>query len=112
MRKTMMMVALAFAFTGCAVQKVASPIGGSRSDGTVRMGYTVGLFEKPVVDWNQAARTAAQRCAAWGYSDAQAFGSTTSRCIGTDYNGACNMWQVEAEFQCMGQPEATSRAEQ
>lgn len=102
-------LAACVAFSGCAVQKVAVPMGGSRSDGTIRLGYRVAMFEKPVVDWNAAEATARQRCAAWGYSDAQAFGGSSSKCVSWDFNGACNTWEVAVEYQCTGQPEAVAQ---
>ena len=40
--------------SGCATQKQMTPMGGSKADGTVRMGYNFGMFEKPVVDLNSA----------------------------------------------------------
>ena len=106
--KSMMIAACAatVALSGCAVQKTLTPIGGSRSDGIVRMAFTVGMFEKPVVNGAQAAATARQRCAAWGYSDAEPFGGQTTQCINGTYQG-CNQWQVTVEYQCTGKPEAT-----
>jgi len=106
--KLLAAVAAALALSGCAVQKVMTPVGGSRSDGTVKLAYTYGLFEKPVIDPAAANASARQRCAAWGYSDAEAFGGAMTQCVNTDYNGACNQWQVTVEFQCTGQPEATA----
>src|SRR5947208_8803804 len=56
---------------GCSVPKVPVPTGGSRADGTVRLAYEYGLFEVPQVDWVSARGTAAERCRAWGYTDAE-----------------------------------------
>src|SRR5687767_9964040 len=94
------------ALWGCAVQKVMTPIGGSRSDGVVRLAFTYGMFENPKVDYGQAQTAARQRCAAWGYSDAEAFGGQSTQCTNGTYQG-CNQWQVTVEYQCTGQPEAT-----
>ena len=107
--KTNIIAALAAlaALQGCAVQKTLTPIGGSRADGVVRLGFTVSAFEKPVVDEQQAYRAAAQRCHAWGYSDAEAFGGRSVSCIDGGSYG-CNAWQVTVEYQCTGQPEAVS----
>lgn len=60
--------------SGCATQKQMVPMGGSKADGTVRMGFDYGLFEKPVLDKNQAIAAAEQRCKAWGYSGTEPFG--------------------------------------
>lgn len=97
--------AAAVALQGCAVQKTLTPIGGSRSDGVVRLAYTYGMFETPKIDSAQAWSAARQRCSAWGYSDAEAFGGQSTACINGTYQG-CNMWQVTVEYQCTGQPEA------
>lgn len=52
-------------------QKQLVPTGGSKSDGTVRMSYSYGMFESPVVDPQQGMNAAKARCAAWGYSGAE-----------------------------------------
>lgn len=110
--KLKMIVAAVAAVTmsGCAVQKTLTPTGGSRSDGVVRLSYTLNMFEKPVVDYAQAAYAARQRCAAWGYSDAESFGGETQDC--QQYNGYGNCVQalITVEYQCTGQPEATAPA--
>ena len=43
----------------CNRKKALVPTGGSRSDGTVRLSFEYGAFEKPHVDWDQATATAA-----------------------------------------------------
>lgn len=106
MYRVLAMIAVAVGLYGCAVQKVMTPIGGSRSDGTVRLAFTYGMFENPKVDHGQAAQAARQRCAAWGYSDAEAFGGSSTQCINSTYQG-CNQWQVTVDYQCTGQPDAT-----
>ena len=63
--RTAIILAVATAMSGCAVQKTLTPTGGSRSDGTVKLSYVVGAFEKPVVNYAQAQSAAMQRCAAW-----------------------------------------------
>ena len=87
---------------GCSVKKDMIPMGGSKADGTVRMGYTVGQFEKPVIDINQAATLAAQKCKTWGYEGAEAFGGQTSHCAQTDGWGTCVLANVSVEYQCTG----------
>jgi hypothetical protein len=100
----MTIAALAALMCGLRSTKGRHPIGGSRSDGVVRLAFTYGLFEQPKVDPNQAYRAAAQRCAAWGYSDAEAFVCVSTACINGTYQG-CNLWQATVEYQCTGQPE-------
>lgn len=91
---------------GCAVQKQLVPTGGSRSDGTVKMSYEVGAFEKAQLDPQQGARDAQQRCAAWGYTGAQPFGGGTRKCI-SGSGGDCYRWLVTVEYQCTGTPSAS-----
>ena len=91
---------------GCATQKIMVPTGGSRSDGTVKLSYQFGMFEKPQIDSNQALSSAKQRCSAWGYSGAEAFGGATQICINSS-GGGCNTWQVTVEYQCTGTPPAS-----
>lgn len=101
--KKMFVVAFAtFLLSGCAVKKDMVPMGGSKADGTVRMGYTVGQFEKPVVDLNQAADLAAKKCKTWGYEGAEAFGGQTRQCGQTDGWGSCILANVSVEYQCTG----------
>ncbi|HLA72845.1 MAG TPA: YecR family lipoprotein [Steroidobacteraceae bacterium] len=96
-----------FLLGGCAVQKTLTAMGGSKSDGTVRMAYTLNLFEKPVVNWQQGAADARSRCAAWGYSDAAPFGGELRQCQASDGFGSCNQWLVSMDFQCTGQQETS-----
>ena len=88
---------------GCAVNKSMVPTGGSRADGTVKMAFEYGAFEVPKVDSQQGQIAAKQRCAAWGYSDAEAFGSSTRACTSSS-GGTCNIWRVTTEYQCTGTP--------
>ena len=99
-------LAVAAAMSGCAVQKTLTPVGGSRADGVVRLAFTYGMFENPKVNGQQAHDAAQARCEAWGYDDAEAFGGSTTQCINGTYQG-CNAWQVTVEYQCTGKPEAT-----
>jgi hypothetical protein len=50
---------------GCATQKTLIPTGGSRADGTVKLSYEYGLFEKPQIDPAQGEIAAKQRCSLW-----------------------------------------------
>lgn len=52
-KKLLVILTSAFLLSGCATPKQMIPTGGSKSDGTVRMGYSYGMFEKPVVDASQ-----------------------------------------------------------
>lgn len=102
MRKIIAIGVIGLTLSACAVQKTWVPTGGSRGDGTVTLSYEYGLFETPQVDQAQGIQAAKERCAAWGYKDADPFGGTTSQCNQTSGTGSCNRWLVSAVYQCIG----------
>ena len=87
---------------GCATVKVPQATGGSRADATVDLSFDFGMFEEPVVNWDQAADTARQRCSAWGYTDAEKFGGAKSECLQFNGYGSCTHTQVTMTYQCTG----------
>ncbi|HHG9960397.1 TPA: YecR family lipoprotein [Yersinia enterocolitica] len=87
--------------SGCAAKKDMVPMGGSKADGTVKMGYSFGSFEQPIVDLNQAEQLAAKKCKTWGYEGAEAFGGQTSQCGQVGAYG-CEITNVQVEYQCTG----------
>ena len=101
MKKGMFLLIGALLLSGCAVKKEMTAIGGSKADGTVKMGYSYGMFEMPSVDVNQAADAAAKRCKVWGYEGAEAFGGQTSECVQASSSG-CAKTEVSVEYQCVG----------
>lgn len=101
MRKVLLLVIGALLLSGCAAKKQMIPMGGSKADGTVKMGYTVKMFENPVVDLMQAKGLAAQKCQTWGYDGAEAFGGQSSVC-GEMGGYGCNVTNVTVEYQCTG----------
>ncbi len=106
--KTRPLLVLLFMLTtliGCASVKTLQATGGSRADGVVELSYTYGAFEKPQVQWDQGLVTATQRCKAWGYQRAEAFGGTTSECQAYDGYGNCVRWRVIVKYQCIGSPQ-------
>lgn len=100
-RKAIILAIAAITVAGCAVQKNWIATGGSKADGTVRLSYQYGAFQKPELDENQGLGLAIERCSAWGYSRAAAFGGTVQNCQTTDGYGNCNSWLVTKEFQCI-----------
>jgi hypothetical protein len=97
----LIVLAAALTSTACATVKVPQPTGGSRSDGTVQLAYEYGEFERPQVDWEAANRIATERCEAWGYSGAEAFGGGVSECNASNQYG-CFSWFVTITYQCIG----------
>ena len=90
------------ASSGCTTTKTLQSTGGSRSDGTIELSYEVGMFEKPVIDWEQSLFTASQRCKAWGYSSAEAFGGQLTECQVYNSYGSCLRSIVTVKYQCIG----------
>ena len=99
MKSSLILVA-ALTLSACATTKTLVPTGGSRADGFVRLSYEYGMFERPIVDRDQAAHTATARCTAWGYSSAQDFGGDESTCIAVNGYGNCIGWRVTVVYQC------------
>lgn len=87
--------------TGCAVQKTWVPVGGSKSDGIVRLAYEYGQFEQPQLTPGQGEALAAQRCKVWGYTGAESFGAAMQDCLMSNQYG-CIKWRVFMEHQCTG----------
>ena len=104
----MALLAAILALQGCAVQKDMVATGGSRADGTVKLAYEFRSFEKPVIDMQRGAATAAERCKTWGYDGAVPFGGETRVCNDSNRDG-CTRWQVSVEFQCTGTPGTAMR---
>lgn len=96
--------------SGCAITKDWTATGGSRADGTIKLSYDYGLFEVPKVREEQALDLASQRCIAWGYQSAAAFGGVTTNCSQFDGFNGCARWTVTKEYQCIGDgPKAANR---
>lgn len=95
------LLAVSLGLAACATAKTWSATGGSRSDGTVRLSYTYGMFEAPTVDEVAGQAVALQRCRVWGYSGAEAFGGVTQTCNQMGSSG-CLEFLVTKEYQCLG----------
>jgi len=90
---------------GCATPIAMESTGGSRADGSITMSYEYGMFQRPEVDHEAAARTAGARCQAWGYDRAEPFGAGEQTCLARNEYG-CLRWRVDTKFQCLGAPSA------
>ena len=108
--KVFLIIVVALVMTGCVTTKQWSAVGGSRGDGVVRLAYEVSAFEQARVSDEQGVNLAAQRCLAWGYSGAEAFGGTTRQCSQPAGFGGCNAWTVTKEYQCTGSGADVSRS--
>ena len=96
------------AMVGCArpVQKDWFAMGGSKGDATVKMGLSWNPnTKKPETSKAQADAVAAQKCRAWGYDGAEAFGAITQQCTSIQYTGfgpVCQEMRAEVQYQCTG----------
>jgi hypothetical protein len=93
---------LASLMYGCATDETPIATGGNKAGGTVDLAFEFGLFQAPKVDWDAAGQTAKQRCAAWGYKDAQAFGGANNQCLAVNGYGSCLRTRVTMTYQCTG----------
>lgn len=101
MNKLILSSLVVFFLSGCAEKVNMSPIGGSKTDGTIKMGYSYKMFEKPIVDFDTAKALAVQKCKVWGYDGAEAFGGQTMICSMPGMYG-CEIKTVSIEYQCTG----------
>ena len=85
--------------SGCATQKQWMAVGGSRSDGTIKLAYEYGEFEVPTFIPGQDYNLALRKCQVWGYSGTEPFGSRMRQCIASNQYG-CVRWRVSTEYQC------------
>ena len=99
--KLLVTAIIAATAAACATTKVLMPVGGSRADGTVQLAYEYGGLESPIVDYALAQRTAAQRCQAWGYKNAEPFGGAQSTCTDRNQYG-CVSFRITVSYQCTG----------
>lgn len=102
--KILMPIAAAAFLVGCAteVAKTPLPIGGSKADGSIEMGYQYSpQVEIPKVDWPAATKLAEQRCNAWGYRNASPFQGVRNICETRDGYGNCHQYTVTKTFQCL-----------
>jgi hypothetical protein len=96
------------ALGGCATAVQLIPSGGSRSDAVVKLSAQLGAYQTPVVDWEDAQKSATSRCAAWGYSRAEAFGALEQQCVNSNKDG-CISYIYTAVYQCSGGSAQDSR---
>ena len=90
--------------SGCATiseTKEWSAIGGSKSDGSVKLAYPIALFNNSAPMYS-GLPLAAKRCKAWGYRGASEFGGHTVQCESRNGFGDCLRGNVVKEYQCIG----------
>lgn len=107
-KNTLLLAIMGLTLAACAkpVQKEWFAHDGSKADGTIKMALTWNPnLEKPQSQKEQAQRVATEKCQAWGYESAEAFGSVVSRCTQPRFTGfgtVCDEMLAEMTFQCVG----------
>lgn len=100
MRYKLALVCTGIVLASCATVSHMEATGGSRSDGIVKLSFEYGMFDSVQIDEVSALQTARQRCAVWGYTDADPFGGTERQCQQYGGFGSCSHWFVTKEYQC------------
>lgn len=93
--------------SGCAAIKDWSATLGSKADGVVRLSYEVSEMKQPVLNAQQTAGLATQRCKKLGYTGAEARGGVTTQCSSMTFFSGCSQWVLTREYQCTGAPHST-----
>lgn len=86
--------------SSCKAHKYLAISDGSKADGTLTLMYEYGVFEKPILHWEEAKKSAIEKCKSWGFNGAEFFDVGTSVCI--SYNSArqCVRYRVTYKCQC------------
>ena len=94
----------ALALASCTTQRELLVTQASRADGVVVISYEGNEFQRGSADYDEAAGLAGRKCAAWGYTGAEAFGSEKTTCLSRRGFGNCGHRRVDIPFQCTGTP--------
>jgi hypothetical protein len=95
-------IALTLSLAACATMKQDwSAVGGSKSDGTIKLSYTQNMFAKYTDESSIALDLAKKKCINWGYKNAEKFGGETYDCLHSSYMYGCEIRKVFVEFQCL-----------
>ncbi len=107
------MTAIVLIISGCAQTPAKSVVpqamGGSKADGTIKLGYETSPNAPAIPDWEGAKQEAVKRCKAWGYTKVDEFSGTETECIemgaGLLINGVipgvCARQNIYKNYQCL-----------
>lgn len=84
---------------GCTTYKLWSEYDSSQEQGIVQLAYEYRKFENPQVDERAGVGMARERCADWGFRNAQRKGEDRTCLDGTADN--CGKWRVVREYRCL-----------
>ena len=102
MKKTVTCLLLSLALSACAIatHKELSATGGSKADGIIELSFEHTEAEKPTYDESKNLAMAKQRCNAWGYAEAEAFGGVKRQCNQMGGWSGCARYLVTKQYQC------------
>lgn len=101
-KKTILSTLLLMLLTSCTTVKTISvATGGNRADGIVELAYEYDSSRQPIVMKGKTEETAYEKCQAWGYSSAKAFGAAKVDCIQYNGYGSCLKQRVTIPYQCI-----------
>jgi hypothetical protein len=89
----------AMALESCTTYKLWTEAAADPDLGIVQLSYEYRNFENPQVDERAAINMARERCADWGYKNAQRKGEDR-QCI-EGLKSDCSKWRVIREYQCL-----------
>jgi hypothetical protein len=101
--KIIIIITILFTLSGCAIATAPitlSPSGGSKSDATVEMAFSVGVFRKAVIDWKKTDLAAKARCTKWGFNGAERFSRPKKKCVADREDGDCFSHEYTYTYQC------------
>lgn len=101
MKSATILLGVFVTLAACATTKQMAPLGGSRADGIVKLGFTHAPHETFTVNEIAALSSAKDRCRAWGYENADPFGDAVKRCISQTAD-SCTQFEVTRQYQCIG----------
>ncbi len=86
---------------GCATKPFhLTPSGGSKSDATVEMAYSLGVFRRAIIDWENTDLIAKDLCIKWGFSHATRLNYPKQLCMYHAKDGGCMNYKYTYTYQC------------
>ena len=99
--KIILIIYILLTLSACATAPITlAPSGGSKSDATVEMAFSVGVFRKAVIDWEKTDIAAKDRCNKWGFGGAERFSSPNKKCVAPSDDGGCFRHEYTYTYQC------------
>src|SRR3954454_6487451 len=95
----MLLLGLLVLAVGCTTYKLWTESDADEQAGTIQLSYEYRRFENPQVDERGGLETARERCAGWGYPNAQRNGEQSACIDGTKSD--CKKWRVTREYRCV-----------